>query len=203
MGYTVLPTGSWGPESSQLGEAWARTLALRSGPGLWGGGDERSGLPEEECMILTSSDFGKSSLFGKAWLSELRAASWRGKPALACVGLLFLGVQLAFGQVGEADADGGQGLRVVRLHDVAQEPHPKFLGAGRKGVLGSACDTVPAGLLHPASSISSLTSPPSNPRSPREAHWAYNLAVLANCDDQFLCVNLASERTQLFNQALI
>lgn len=124
-------------------------------------------------------------------------------PALACVGLLVLGVQLAFGQVGEADADGGQGLRVVRLHDVAQEPHPKFLGAGRKGVLGSACDTVPAGLLHPASSISSLTSPPSNPRSPREAHWAYNLAVLANCDDQFLCVNLASERTQLFNQALI
>jgi len=133
MGYTVLPTGSWGPESSQLGEAWARTLALRSGPGLWGGGDERSGLPEEECMILTSSDFGKSSLFGKAWLSELRAASWRGKPALACVGLLFLGVQLAFGQVGEADADGGQGLRVVRVHDVAREPHPKFLGRAVRG----------------------------------------------------------------------
>ena len=54
-------------------------------------------------------------------------------PALACVGLLVLGVQLAFGQVGEADADGGQGLRVVRVHDVAREPHPKFLGRAVRG----------------------------------------------------------------------
>lgn len=45
-----------------------------------------------------------------------------------------LGVELAFGQVSEADADGGQGLRVIRLHDVAQEPHPKLLD--RAGVGG-------------------------------------------------------------------
>ena len=116
-------------------------------------------------MILTSSDFGKGSLFGKAWFSELRAASWRGKPALACVGLLFLGVQLAFGQVGKADADGGQGLRVVRLHDVAQEPHPKFLGAGSKGELGSAilgiaqpCDEM-VGPPIPATATTAVSQP--------------------------------------------
>lgn len=50
-------------------------------------------------------------------------------PALAGhTGLRVLGVELAFRQVGEADADGGQGLRVLRLHDVAQEPHPELLG---------------------------------------------------------------------------
>lgn len=50
-------------------------------------------------------------------------------PALAGhAGLHVLGVELAFCQVCEADADGGQGLRVIRLHDIAQEPQPKLLG---------------------------------------------------------------------------
>ena len=49
-------------------------------------------------------------------------------PALAGrIGLHVLGVKLAFCQVCEADADGGQGLCVVCLHDVAQEPHPELL----------------------------------------------------------------------------
>ena len=98
-------------------------------------------------MALTSSDFGKGGLFGKGWLSGLQAAYWRRGngprhgaahlpspsitgglptvPALACAGLLGLGVQLTLGQFGEADADGGHGLHVVHLHDVAEEPHPK------------------------------------------------------------------------------
>lgn len=49
-------------------------------------------------------------------------------PALAGrVGIHIRGVELAFRQVCEADADGGQDLHVIRLHDVAQEPHPKLL----------------------------------------------------------------------------
>lgn len=43
------------------------------------------------------------------------------------VGLHVLGVELLFRQVGEADADGSQSLGEVRLHDIAQEPHPKLL----------------------------------------------------------------------------
>lgn len=39
-------------------------------------------------------------------------------------------MNLVLGQVREADADGGQCLSVVCLHDVAQEPHPELLGAG-------------------------------------------------------------------------
>ena len=115
-------------------------------------------------------------------------------PALACVGLLILGVQLAFSQVGEADADGGQGLRVVRLHDVAQEPHPELLWTGREGARGQPAVPSLRASLHPHRAHP-LTSSPSNPQSPREAHWADNPAALANCDDQFLCVNLASEHT--------
>lgn len=46
------------------------------------------------------------------------------------VGLHVRGVELLFHQVGEADADRGQGLSEVRLHDVAQEPNPKLLGGG-------------------------------------------------------------------------
>lgn len=37
-------------------------------------------------------------------------------------------MNLVLGQVCEADADGGQSLSVVCLHDVAQEPHPELLG---------------------------------------------------------------------------
>lgn len=51
-------------------------------------------------------------------------------------GLHILGVQLAFRQVREADADGGQGLGVIRLHDVAQEPQPELLGWGEGGMIG-------------------------------------------------------------------
>lgn len=47
-------------------------------------------------------------------------------------GVCVLVLELALCQVGEADADGGQGLRVVRLHDVAQEPYPELLEWGRR-----------------------------------------------------------------------
>ena len=139
----VVPEDSDGIYSPSRGLLGARELTLGGSlsqdpcPGVWarvgGGGDKRSGLPEEECTILTSSDFGKGSIFGKAWLSGLRAASWRRKPALACVGLLVLGVQLAFSQVGEAGTDGGQG---IRLQDVGQEPHPKSLRGKEEGGTG-------------------------------------------------------------------
>ena len=58
-------------------------------------------------------------------------------PALAGrAGFHVLAVELAFRQVCEADADGGQGFRVIRLHDIAQEPHPKLLGgAGGEGAI--------------------------------------------------------------------
>ena len=42
-------------------------------------------------------------------------------------------MNLVLGQVREADADGGQCLGVVCLHDVAQEPHPELLGQERGG----------------------------------------------------------------------
>lgn len=38
---------------------------------------------------------------------------------------------LSLYQVGEADADGAQGLRVVRVHDVTQESHPEILDKGK------------------------------------------------------------------------
>lgn len=80
---------------------------------------------------------------------------------------------------------GGQGLRVVRLHDVAQEPHPELLGAAGRGCNKQqprACGPHSTRIQHIL-----FDQPSSNPQSPREAHWADNPAALANCDDQFLC----------------
>ena len=126
----VVPEDSDGIYSPSSGLTGARELTPAGRlsqdpcPGVWarvgGRWDERSGLPEEVCMTLTSSDFGKGGLFGKAWLCGLQAASGEGGmvrgmgrstcpvppagagglptvPALACAGLLVLGVQLALG----------------------------------------------------------------------------------------------------------
>lgn len=58
-----------------------------------------------------------------SWLRDLPTM-----PTLAGhAGLPIHDVELAFCQVCEADADGGQDLHVIGLHDVAQEPHPKLL----------------------------------------------------------------------------
>lgn len=57
-------------------------------------------------------------------------------------------MNLVLGQVREADADGGQRLSVVCLHDVAKEPHPELLGQewGEEGpgpVRGVLCCSPP------------------------------------------------------------
>lgn len=44
--------------------------------------------------------------------------------------LCVFAMDLVLCQVRETDADGGQRLCVVGLHDVAQEPHPELLGQG-------------------------------------------------------------------------
>lgn len=48
------------------------------------------------------------------------------------------GVQLAFGQVGEADADGGQ-ASVVRLHDVAPGAFTQNSRGGQRGWVSLRC----------------------------------------------------------------
>ena len=121
----VVPEDSDGIYSPSSGLTGARELTPAGRlsqdpcPGVWarvgGRWDERSGLPAEVCTTLTSSDFGKGGLFGKAWLSGLQAASGEGGtvrgmgrptclvspagagglptvPALACAVLLVLGV---------------------------------------------------------------------------------------------------------------
>jgi hypothetical protein len=45
-------------------------------------------------------------------------------------GLCVPALELLLCQVCEADADRGQGLCVVCLHDVTQKPHPELLGQG-------------------------------------------------------------------------
>lgn len=116
-----------------------------------GHGDMKS-EPPEVCLVLIPPQMRQGQAFGLAvwtlgcFLEEGKCSETGGShlgtcpippagsgmlptmPALAgCVGLPIHDVELAFRQVCEADADGGQDLHVIGLHDVAQEPHPKLL----------------------------------------------------------------------------
>lgn len=138
------------PEKSHPERGYTRTSARRelgpgSGPGLWGREPEargslpgfnisntaRAGLGLAVCTLDTSWRRGDIPRHGAAPCPTPPAGAGKlpTMPAPAThVGLLILGVELLFCQVCEADTDGGQGLGVISLHDVAQETHPKFLG---------------------------------------------------------------------------
>ena len=98
-------------------------LGFRQGRPLWQG----LALWAPACFLEKGE---RSEARGGPPAQSLQLVERRYPPCLLLLVLasLVLGVQLTLSQFGEADADGGQGLHVVRLHDVAQEPPPKAGG---------------------------------------------------------------------------